>query len=139
MGHILLDRLHFYLKDCHRSKSAQRDLVYLAIHKLAPCTKAEIRQELANSDIHTASIYRLIEFLLDVRAIKSSGDKFEISPRLASHHGHNLVCECCGQKIVFNRLSLENQFERIALKNGYSLTDHTFELIGSCAQCQIGS
>jgi Fur family ferric uptake transcriptional regulator len=136
MGHILLDRLHLYLMGCRRSKSAQRDLVYLAIHKLAPCTKAEIRLELANSDIHTASIYRSIQFLLDVKAIKVSGDKYEVSSHLASSHGHSLICEKCGRRVIFNRASIENAICNIAAGSGYTLLDHQLELVGICPNCQ---
>ena len=137
MGHILLDRLHYYLRVINRSRSVQRDAVYLAIHKLAPCTLAEVRAELAGSEIHPASIYRSIEFLLEVRAIREApGERFEISTRLESGHGHRLVCEQCGRTVVFNQPSIEKAINNIAAGSGYTLLDHQLELMGICPSCQ---
>jgi Fe2+ or Zn2+ uptake regulation protein len=137
MGHILLDRLHFYLLGIHRSKSAPRDAVFLAIHKLAPCNLSEIRVDLVGSDIHPASIYRAVDFLLETKAIREApGGKFEISARLATGHGHRLVCEQCGRKVVFNQLSIEKAISNIAAGSGYTLLDHQLELMGICSSCK---
>jgi len=137
MGHLMLDRLHFFLLGAHRSQGSARDAVFLAVHKLNNGSRSELQLSLAGK-LSRTSINRALHFLLEVGAIREiPGGRYEITEPLATKpHHHFLACTNCGHRIPFSNHSLEAQMVKVAIKNQFELESHQLELAGRCYLCK---
>ena len=57
---------------------------------------------------------------------------FELDDR--EHHDH-LVCTGCGRIQEFHDLVIENHQTKIAVKYGFTITDHALAIYGECEDC----
>jgi Fe2+ or Zn2+ uptake regulation protein len=98
-----------------------------------------------NPGLSQSSAYRNIGTLIDagaVRRVTGADDhgRFELAEDLAGHH-HHLVCGTCG-KVADVRPSprLERalaEAARTAADEGdFDVTEHRFDLVGTCADCR---
>lgn len=55
----------------------------------------------------------------------------------APHHHHHLVCRSCGSAVEVSGRDVEAWAAEVAAAHGYSDVNHTIELFGTCADCQI--
>lgn len=55
----------------------------------------------------------------------------------APHHHHHLVCRNCGSAVEVSGRDVEAWATEVAAAHGFSDVNHTIELFGKCADCQI--
>jgi Fur family ferric uptake transcriptional regulator len=92
----------------------------------------------SEQEIGLATVYRVLsqfeEAGLVVRHHFESGQSvFELDHGV--HHDH-LVCVKCGRVEEFVDPIIEGRQEEIAMQAGYTITDHSLNIYGICAQCQ---
>jgi Fe2+ or Zn2+ uptake regulation protein len=140
MGHLMLDRLHFYLVGIHRSRGSARDAVFLAVHRAGNGSRAELLRSLSDEDntLSKKSFNRALDFLLEVDAVRETpGRRYEVTEPLASMpHHHFMVCKQCGRKFTFNSPRLETMLNKIADKRNFKLQSHQLELSSRCYLCK---
>lgn len=87
--------------------------------------------------IGLTTVYRTLQTLADAGEIDvlrtDSGEA--VYRRCSSHHHHHLVCRYCGRTVEVADPPVEEWAERIAREHGYSETNHTVEIIGTCPEC----
>lgn len=101
---------------------------------------------MAASDIATrckeadrTSVYRTLELFteLGITHIVPFGwkQRYELASPFKSHH-HHLSCIQCGKLIDIHSPQLERAMAKVASDNGFSETEHTFEIRGRCSNCR---
>ena len=113
-------------------------LVNLDDHLNAEEIHSIIQQEHPDQNIGIATIYRTLNFLEEVELVTSlsfgkDGKKYE--SKEDEHHDH-LICTKCGEIVEFLDEQIEQRQEKIALKNGFKITDHSMQIYGICQSCQ---
>ncbi|MEJ3742529.1 transcriptional repressor [Actinomycetes bacterium KLBMP 9797] len=56
--------------------------------------------------------------------------------RCRQGHHHHLVCRSCGRTVEVAGPAAERWAERVAVEHGFTEVSHTFEIFGTCADCQ---
>ncbi|PCJ24200.1 MAG: ferric iron uptake transcriptional regulator [SAR86 cluster bacterium] len=92
----------------------------------------------AGEDVGLATVYRVLtQFeaagLVMRHHFEGGSSVFELASM--SHHDH-IVCHNCGSVEEFYDEVIEQQQEKIALKHGFKITDHSMYLYGICKNCQ---
>lgn len=92
----------------------------------------------SGEEIGLATVYRVLtqfeEAGLVIRHYFEGGQSvFELDS--GTHHDH-LVCVKCGRVEEFIDDIIEKRQQEIAKQAGYSITDHSLNIYGSCAKCQ---
>jgi Fur family ferric uptake transcriptional regulator len=90
-------------------------------------------------EIGLATIYRVLtQFesagLVSRLHFEDGHSVFEL--RQDEHHDH-LVCVKCGKVEEFVDQVIEQRQENIAERSGFQITDHSLNIYGICATCQI--
>ncbi|GAC1592510.1 MAG: Fur family transcriptional regulator [Acidimicrobiales bacterium] len=108
-----------------------------------PLTIPEILQ--SNPGLSQSSAYRNMTALIEaeaVRRVTGSDDhgRFELAEEHSGHH-HHLVCAACGSVTdVAASPLLEHAFaqaaQAAAAELSFEVTDHRFDLVGTCQTCQ---
>ena len=98
-----------------------------------------------NESLPQSSAYRNVTALIEagvVRRVTGIDDhgRFELAEELAGHH-HHLACSRCGtvQDVVPSpRLerAMDDAARVVAEEQGYVVTGHQFDLVGTCPACQ---
>ena len=88
-------------------------------------------------EIGLATVYRVLtQFeaaeLVTRHHFESGLAVFELNH---GHHHDHLVCVKCGRVDEFYDELIEQQQQKIADKNGYTITDHNLILYGVCSEC----
>lgn len=89
-------------------------------------------------EIGFATVYRFLRKLTEekfVTEVRMGGlpARYELTP--TTHHDH-LTCTECGKIVEFENPDIEKLQAEVAIKNGFTLTDHVLELYGVCKHCQ---
>ena len=92
----------------------------------------------AEEEVGLATVYRVLtQFesagLVMRHHFEGGHSIFELTP--VDHHDH-IVCNKCGQVEEFFDELIEEQQEKIAIKYGFKITDHSMYLYGICKNCQ---
>ena len=100
----------------------------------------------ATPELPQSSAYRNITALIEAgvaRRVTGTDDhgRFELAEELSGQHHHHLVCEQCGKVddvAPSPRLerALAEAARAAAEEQGYSVTDHRFDLVGVCPDCR---
>ena len=100
----------------------------------------------ANRDLPQSSAYRNVTALIEagvVRRVTGVDDhgRFELAEELAGHH-HHLACARCGtveDVVPSPRLerAMDDAARVVAEEQGYVVTGHQFDLVGTCPACQV--
>jgi Fe2+ or Zn2+ uptake regulation protein len=108
-----------------------------------PLTIPEVLR--SNPGLTQSSAYRNITVLIDAgaaRRVTGADDhgRFELAEDLSGHH-HHLVCGTCGKVsdiVPTPRLerALADAARAVADEDGFTVTDHRFDLFGVCADCR---
>ncbi|MHB8467995.1 MAG: Fur family transcriptional regulator [Acidimicrobiales bacterium] len=108
-----------------------------------PLTIPEILR--TNPGLSQSSAYRSVTTLIDagaVRRVAGTDDhgRFELAEDLSGHH-HHLVCGTCGKVADVHpsaRLerALADAARAAAQDQAFTITEHRFDLVGVCADCQ---
>jgi Fe2+ or Zn2+ uptake regulation protein len=99
-----------------------------------------------NEALPQSSAYRNVTALIEagvVRRVTGVDDhgRFELAEELAGHH-HHLACARCGTvEDVVPSPRLERAMDEaarvVAEEQGYQVTGHQFDLVGTCPTCQL--
>jgi Fe2+ or Zn2+ uptake regulation protein len=108
-----------------------------------PLTMPELLD--SNPGLSQSSAYRNVTALIDagaVRRVNGAGDhgRFELAEAMSGHH-HHLVCGGCGRVADVHpspRLerALAEAARLVADEQGFEVTEHRFDLVGTCADCR---
>lgn len=90
-------------------------------------------------DVGLATVYRVLtQFeaagLIHRHNFEGGHSVFELSQ--GEHHDH-MVCIKCGNVEEFIDDVIEDRQKMIAQKSGFKMTDHSLNIYGLCANCQI--
>lgn len=136
---IDLERVKNTLKLNHKSLTKSRILI---LEKLSLNTPLEMKSliKLTAKEIDRASVYRNIQLFEDLKIVSKIQIgwkyKIELSEDYTPHH-HHLICEVCNKIIDTKDLSaIENEINKLALKNSFLAKNHQLDIIGICSDCQ---
>lgn len=90
-------------------------------------------------NIDRVSIYRSLELFTQqgIAEIVPLGwkQRYELTSPFRSHH-HHLYCTNCGKLIDVHSQKLELLVASITKHYGFTAKEHTFEISGTCSDCQ---
>jgi Fe2+ or Zn2+ uptake regulation protein len=126
-----------------RYTPVRRSLVTTLATAGRPLSIPEILE--ANEALPQSSAYRNVTALMEagvVRRVTGVDDhgRFELAEELAGHH-HHLACSTCGtveDVVASPRLerAMGEAARVVAEEQGYVITGHQFDLVGTCAACR---
>jgi Fur family transcriptional regulator, ferric uptake regulator len=96
---------------------------------------AQLRAQ--GSPVGLTSVYRAVQALREAGEIDearlASG---ELGYRLCqtSKHHHHLRCTVCGATVEIEGASVERWVASVAARHGYTPSDHTLEILGTCPE-----
>jgi Fur family transcriptional regulator, ferric uptake regulator len=97
------------------------------------------------SGLSQSSLYRNLVVLEGVgvlqRVTGAGNDRFELDEALSGQHHHHLTCTVCGAVIDIPadaavERAVDGQARQIAAEHGATITGHSLDLYGRCADCQ---
>lgn len=92
----------------------------------------------SGEDIGLATVYRVLTQFEEAGLVVRhhfEGDQSVFELNHGEHHDH-LVCVTCGRVEEFVDHVIEKRQREIAKKAGYTITDHSLNIYGVCAECQ---
>ncbi len=134
------EKLAETLKKHGYSLTRPRQTVFAALQSGTPRSMRELTLDLS-SVIDRASIYRTValfeELGIVVRVQQGWKYKIELSDIFSPHH-HHLTCTRCGRTMSFDEPEgIDQLLTAIAIEHGYTHDNHSLEISGVCAQCQV--
>jgi len=134
------ERLH---ADGQRYTPQRRALVALLAEVDQPLTIPQLLERLP--DLAQSSAYRnlaVLERAGVVHRVIATDEfaRYELTEDVTEHHHHHLICESCGDVSDFTvphqvEADLEAAVAKVARRTGFTVTDHRFDLVGTCARC----
>lgn len=127
------------LKDAgFRATPARLGLLKLFHQAKKPLSIAGIQHKLPRQSIDLATIYRIINALLEKNIItqvdfQHGHAHYELATR---EHHHHIICQKCGRVADISKCDTSN-IEKQALKIGgfKTITSHSLEFYGLCNSC----
>lgn len=121
----------------HLRLTKPRQIVFQALKQVAhPLSITEIIR--ACPTVDATSVYRTIDLFskLGITASVSHGwkQRYELAEPFQPHH-HHIRCTACEKLIDIDWPDLEKQIEALSRKYAFTITGHSFELSGLCANC----
>ncbi len=92
----------------------------------------------SNEDIGLATVYRVLtqfESSGIVRRHHFEGGNSVFELESGTHHDH-ILCVKCGQVAEFTDDVIEQRQKEVAVRLGFTLTDHSLYLYGYCTACK---
>ena len=142
-SNTVIEDLKIVLKNKGMKYTEQRAVILQILSNIDDHLNAEevldiVKEKYPNQKIGIATIYRTLNFLEEVNLISSisfgkEGKKYE--GNTSKHHDH-IICTSCEQIVEFLDDEIEQKQEKIALENGFIITDHTMQIFGVCSACQ---
>ncbi len=125
--------------DC-RVTGARRAIVDVMVSTLRALTPVEIYDLARQNDPHLGlvTVYRTLEKLEELRLIQRVHQEqgCQAFLRAGVGHQHLLLCERCGQAVLFDGDDLDALFSRIGQQTGFEIKDHWLQVSGVCAGCK---
>jgi Fur family ferric uptake transcriptional regulator len=87
------------------------------------------------SPVGLTSVYRAAQALRDAGEIDEARlPSGELGYRLCvtTKHHHHLICTVCGATVEIEGASVERWIGSVAAQHGYTPSDHTIEILGTC-------
>lgn len=93
----------------------------------------------AASNVGRATVFRTLQLLCDIKVLEqvvlADGQRVYVQGHPPSHH-HHLICNACGHMQDIHDSQIGELARTIALEQGFSAEEHTFEVYGLCPSCQ---
>jgi Fur family ferric uptake transcriptional regulator len=130
------------LKRCGLKKTRGRENVMKTLEAAkCPVTAEKIFWELKKQrkEISLSTVYRILGTLVKKEIAKRTGSDengramFELNRHI---HRHYLVCLGCHKMIPVEHCPLGELEKRLEQETGFSVTGHSLEIYGYCADCQ---
>lgn len=106
-------------------------------------TAQEIHARLGDKGqrIGLATVYRTLAALSEIGVIDALMHRpGELCYRLCGEgHHHHLVCSQCHRVVELGDCELDDWLERLGDAHGFTVSAHTVEVTGTCAECQRAS
>jgi Fur family ferric uptake transcriptional regulator len=123
------------------SKTKPRRLVlevFLNDHR--PLTAAAVHEQLPDSNVNLASVYRTIEIFCRLGVLAEvdhvpEGRRYELSDDYREHH-HHLICRGCGKTEDFTDCEMEEIEKLIKKRFHFQVIRHELRFLGLCRRCQ---
>ncbi len=139
------DTVRRHLADRDVRYTLGRKAVVRALHhSTGPQSAADIHARV-KSQVPLSSLYRSLVILEDagvVAAHHSQGPvaRFELAEWLTGHH-HHVVCVSCGRvdDVSLDRAAertLDEVVKQVATATGFTVSEHTLEIEGTCPACR---
>jgi Fur family ferric uptake transcriptional regulator len=93
------------------------------------------RLRAGGSPVGLTSVYRAAQALRDAGEIDEARlPSGELGYRLCgtTKHHHHLMCTVCGATVEIEATSVERWIGTVAASHGYTPSDHTIEILGTC-------
>lgn len=107
-------------------------------HATKPMTAQELHEELADTKINLATVYRSLNKFADAGLIFriQLGDEFARFEFVGHrHHHHHIVCNSCGKVREVELCNLDMLSKDIAQKTGFRNIAHQVVFRGDCQEC----
>ena len=123
----------------HRSGRGRRAVIAVLAQHDCLMTANDILRELEDDRIGFATVYRALETLSDLGAVRrvdagtGSAAYEPVDP--SGHHHHHVVCDRCGDVTAFEDDALERTIEELSRRLGHQIESHEVVLRGSCEAC----
>lgn len=88
--------------------------------------------------IGQATVYRTLKLLSDsgiAREVDFGDGVTRYEPYFGQSHHDHLICKICGKSVEVFDERIEKLQEKLARKNGFTLTGHNMYLYGICSEC----
>lgn len=120
-----------------RATKARIDILKLLEHS-DPLTADEIFEKLQSNGAKLSSIYRNLSILTEKNILtKINGiDNFSYFQLNDHEHKHHLTCKECKKTIALDNCPIGHLESEIEEKTDFIITNHIFEFIGICPDCQ---
>ena len=133
-------RFNEYLKSHQHKLTRQRALIteiFFDPKRRADHPTVEelyLRVKAQNSNVGHATIYRTLKLLVEAglampNRISEGLTRYE--PEIPGEHHDHMICDRCGLIVEFEDEEIERLQEEIAKRLGFSLLDHSMNLIGN--------
>ncbi len=102
-----------------------------------PMTAQELHEELADTKIDLATIYRSLNKFANAGLISrvQLGDAFARFELVKQRHHHHIICNSCGKVEEIELCNLDALTEDIAQKTGFCNIAHQVVFRGECQEC----
>lgn len=135
------DKLQAHIQQSGGRVTKTRKLVLDAAYETVGHFSGDDLYDSLNQQGHAvsrASVYRALALLVEIGLLRESvtdeRHKHYECAMGRPHHEH-LICRACGRVTEFYDPDLEALLEEIAVRNGFSRSDHRAEIGGLCSQC----
>jgi Fur family transcriptional regulator, ferric uptake regulator len=113
------------------------DVILETNRALEPLEIFEIGRK-RQSGLGLVTVYRTLERLETLGLVQRVHQPGACNMYLRAPEGHQhlLICTCCGKAEFFHGDNLAPLMETVSLQSGYDITEHWFQLLGKCPDCQ---
>ena len=123
----------------HRLTRQRKAVLGALLHADSGVTAAEVFQLARGAcpDLGLATVYRTLEMLAEVGAIRRvhGDDRCEAYVPTTGGHGHTVVCSGCGRVGEFTSCDMRPVMAAAAAETGFAIDGHFLQLSGMCAAC----
>jgi Fur family ferric uptake transcriptional regulator len=122
----------------HRLTRPRQHIIERLYDQRRSATAYELHQQLGDSDVSLASVYRTLELLVELglaETIAHSGAEHQYLACSLDHH-HHIICDRCGVVAELDECSLEPFETMVESQSGFVIDGHTLEFHGRCASCK---
>lgn len=133
-----MDDYHALLRRHHLRNTTPRRTVFAV---LLNADKPQAISDLVRTcpEIDRTTIYRTLETFTNINVVQivpiGWKQRYELTSPFRAHH-HHLQCTQCHQVIDITSAPVEAFIRTIAAQHDFAVEHHTFEITGTCAQCQ---
>jgi Fe2+ or Zn2+ uptake regulation protein len=83
------------------------------------------------------TVYRTLEFLAKNGLVQPAlNAQRHLVYQIARHEHHHLVCSQCGASLEIEHHAINNLYQSLQKRSGYSLTESHLTLFGVCPKCR---
>lgn len=114
-------------------------LIWKSHQPVGAYTLIELLASSSGRKIAPPTIYRTLEFLLDVgviHRINALNAYIGCSTPKTDHPNYFLICTHCQTASECNRSELEQEIKALGQQNGFQIEKQWLEILGTCQQCE---
>lgn len=120
-----------------RTTTTRIDILKL-LERNDPMTADDIFEKLQHKGAKLSSIYRNLSQLVegDILTKIVGIDNFAYYQLNTDSHKHHVTCSVCKRTMPIENCPIHELQHEVENKTGYKITNHIFEFVGICPQCQ---
>ena len=137
-----IERFRHFLKSNGLKLTRQRTIILEQVLNTSNHFNADevweaIRKK--NFRISRATVYRTLAHLEKysvIRKLESVQGRSYFEHMLNKKHHEHIYCKQCGKIIDFSDSIMEERIRKVSGLNGFTITNHAFQISGLCDDCQ---